>query len=311
MAAIITAAPIISAVFTAGALAAVAQMLTSRRYLDPISLTLVAAFLAFAAQLVATSKHFNLHYMLASWVLTGGVLVLTVIETRRLFPRLSPRAIVGSSALVCTVLISTSLLEIRSQALTWIAFNNTGAKLSKAVMTAGPSCANVSGMFVRAPENELNHGADMTLGTAQMEDRFSEAYARAFKVPLLDHNFYRNLLLKNFHPYSYAQLAAEHPCIVVRTSLELNTKTSNGLLELKPDHSTVFKSIRWALLARKSGARRKTDRTFPVMLRVGKVRGRCLGPPESKKAALRRPYPQDPRSVLELVTVISLPALTT
>ena len=78
-------------------------------------------------------------------------------------------------------------------------------------MTAGPSCANVSGMFVRAPENELNHGADMTLGTGQMEDRFSEAYERAFKVPLLDHSFYRNLLLKNFHPYSYAQLAAEYP----------------------------------------------------------------------------------------------------
>src|SRR5260370_30058506 len=60
----------------------------------------------------------------------------------------------------------------------------------------------------------------------------------------------------------------------------------------------VFKSIRWALLARKSGARRKRDRTFPVRLREGKVRGRCLGPPESKKAALRRPCPQDPRSVL-------------
>jgi hypothetical protein len=59
MAAIISAAPIICAVFNAGALAAVAQMLISRRYLDPISLTLVAAFLAFAAQLVATSKHFT------------------------------------------------------------------------------------------------------------------------------------------------------------------------------------------------------------------------------------------------------------
>src|ERR1700737_1142523 len=69
----------------------------------------------------------------------------------------------------------------------------------------------------RAPENELNHGADMTLGTQQMDDRFSEAYARAFEVPLLDHNFYRNLLIKNFRPYGYAQLAAEFPCIVVRT----------------------------------------------------------------------------------------------
>jgi hypothetical protein len=239
MAAIITAAPIISAVFTAGVLVALAQMLTSRRYLDPISLTLVAAFLAFAAQLVASSKHFNLHYMIDSWVLMGGVLVLTVIETKRLCPRVSPRAIVGSLALVCAVLISTSLLEIRSEALKWIAFDNTGARLSKAVMTAAPSCANVSGMFVGAPENELNHGADMTLGTPQMEDRFSEAYVHAFKVPLLDHNFYRNLLLKNFHPYNYAQLAAEYPCIVVRTSRELNAKTSNGLLELKPDHCSV------------------------------------------------------------------------
>ena len=91
----------------------------------------------------------------------------------------------------------------------------------------------------RAPENELNQGADMTLGTQQMEDRFSEAYARAFEVPLLDHNFYRNLLIKNFHPYGYAQLAAEYPCIVVRTFLELNAKTSNGLLELKPEHCSV------------------------------------------------------------------------
>jgi hypothetical protein len=239
MAAIITAAPIISAVFTAGALVALAQMLTSRRYNDPISLTLVASFLTFGAQLVATSKHFNLHYMIASWVLTGGVLVLTVIETRRLFSKVSPRALAGSAALVCAVLIATSLFEIRSEALKWMALNDTGAKLSKAVMTAGPSCANVSGMFVRAPENELNHGADMTLGTQQMEDRFAEAYARAFEVALLDHNFYRNLLLKNFHPYSYAQLAAEYPCIVVRTSLELNAKTSNGLLELKPEHCSV------------------------------------------------------------------------
>jgi hypothetical protein len=66
-------------------------------------------------------------------------------------------------------------------------------------------------MLVGAPENELNHGADMTLGTRQMEDRFSEAYLNALKVPLFDHNFYRNLLLENFHPYSYAQLA-EYPC---------------------------------------------------------------------------------------------------
>lgn len=236
---IILAAPIVSAVFAAGVTLALARMLTSRQYLDPVSLTLVACFLAFAAQLVATSKHYALHYMLASWALTGGVLVLTVIETRRLFPKLSSRAIAGSAALACAVLIATTLLHARSEALEWIARNQIGAKLSKAVMEAGPSCANVSGMFVRAPENELNHGADMTLGFQEIEDQFSDAYTRAFKVPLLDHSFYRFLLVKNFHPYSYRRLAAEYPCIVVRTYLELNDKTSNGLLELNPERCVV------------------------------------------------------------------------
>jgi hypothetical protein len=236
---IILAAPIVSAVFAAGLTLALARMLTSRQYLDPVSLTLVACFLAFAAQLVATSKHYALHYMLASWALTGGVLVLTIIEARRLFPKLSPRLIAGSAALACAVLIATTLFKTRSEALVWIALNHTGAELSKAVMEAGPSCANVSGMFVRAPENELNHGADMTFGFQEIENQFSDAYTRAFKLPLLDHNFYRNLLIKNFHPYSYAQLAAEYPCIVVRTHLELNEKTSNGLLELNPEHCLV------------------------------------------------------------------------
>lgn len=72
-----------------------------------------------------------------------------------------------------------------------------------------------------------------------MVDRFSAAYGRAFKVPLLDHSFYRHLLLRDFHPYSYARLAAEYPCIVVRTSEELNANTSDGLLELNPDHCVV------------------------------------------------------------------------
>jgi hypothetical protein len=239
MGAIIAAGPVIFAVFTAGALVALARMVTSRRYLDPISLTLVASFLAFSAQLVATSKHFALHYMLASWVLTGGALVLTVIEARRLFPTVSPGALFGAAATVCAVLISTTLFEIRREALAWVALNSTGARLSKAVMAAGPSCANVSSMFVRAPENELNFGADTTLGVQEMEDRFSDAYRRAFKLPLLDHSYYRNGLLKNFHPFSYAQLAAEYPCVVVRTAPELDAKNSLGLLELNPDHCRV------------------------------------------------------------------------
>jgi hypothetical protein len=239
MAVIISSAPVVFAVFVTGALVALARMLTSRRFLDPVSLTLMASFLAFAALLVATSKHFDLHYMVAAWVLTGGVLVLTVIEARRLIPRISTSVTFGSAALVCVGLITTTLLEVRNEAVKWRALNDIGARLSKAVVAAGPSCANVSGLYVRAPENELNHGADMTLGTPQMEDRFSEAYLRAFDVPLLDHNFYRHLLLRNFHPYSYAKLAVEYPCIVVRTSQELNAGNSAGLLELKPEHCVV------------------------------------------------------------------------
>ena len=72
-----------------------------------------------------------------------------------------------------------------------------------------------------------------------MQDRFSEAYERAFKVPLLDYNFYRDLLSRNFHSYSFDQLAAEYPCIVVRSKAELNATTSNWLLELNPDHCMV------------------------------------------------------------------------
>jgi hypothetical protein len=236
---IILAAPVVSAVFAAGLILALARMLTSRQYLDPVSLTLVACFLAFAAQLVATSKHYALHYMLASWALTGGVLVLTVIEARRLFPKISPPAIAGSAALACAVLIVTTLVQTRSEALTWIALNHTGAKLSKAVMAAGPLCASVSSVQVRAPENELNFGADTTFGILEMEDRFSEAYGRAFNVPLLDHSLYQSRLQRNFRAYSYAQLVAEYPCIELRTSRELDAKTSFGLLELNPDHCLV------------------------------------------------------------------------
>jgi hypothetical protein len=72
-----------------------------------------------------------------------------------------------------------------------------------------------------------------------MVDRFSAAYARTFKTPLLDHDFYRHLLTRNFQDYSYAQLAAEYPCIVVRTLMELDAKTSAGLLELNPEHCLV------------------------------------------------------------------------
>ncbi|MGA7803358.1 hypothetical protein, partial [Bradyrhizobium sp.] len=232
-------APIVFAVFVTGAVVALGQLATSRRYTDPVSLTLLATFLVFAAQLVATSKHFALHYMLASWVLTGGVLVLTVIETRRLWPALSPRLLNGAAGLICIVLIATTLLEIQTQAASWLALNEMGARLSKAVVTAGPACADVSSMFVRAPENEMNHGADMTLGTPEMVDRFSQAYARTYGTPLLDQDFYTKVLTRNFKPLNYTKLAAEYPCIVVRFSRPLDSQEAGELLALKPEHCMV------------------------------------------------------------------------
>jgi hypothetical protein len=237
--AIIVAAPIIFLVFITGALAALTRIRRSRRYLDPVSLTLLAAFGAYAALLLATAKHFGQHYMLAVWVLTGGVLVLTFIELRRLWPGISPRWLAAVSGALCLAMIASTLIQARNDAVKWIGLNRIGARLSRAVTAAAPACANVSGMFVRAPENQLNHGGDMTLATPKMENRFSDAYARVFDVPLLDHSFYRNGLFRNFHEYSYEKLAAEYPCIVVRTFLPLNEKTSAGLLELKPEHCTV------------------------------------------------------------------------
>jgi len=236
---IITADPIVVFVFVIGAAAALLQIYRSRRYLDPVSLTLLAAFAAFAALVVATAKHYQPHYTLAAWTLIGGVLVLTFIELRRLWPAIASGWLAAASGALCLALTASTLVQARNDVATWGRLNRIGERLSRAVAAAAPACANVSGMFVRAPENQMNHGGDMTLATPQMENRFSDAYARVFDVPLLDHNFYRNVLLRNFHQYSYAKLAAEYPCVVVRVSQPLNANSSAGLLELKPERCTV------------------------------------------------------------------------
>jgi hypothetical protein len=235
---IIAAAPLGCALFVAGALASLAQMVRSRHYFDPVSLTLLATFLAFLAQLVATSKHFALHYMMASWALSGGVVILTIVEVRRLFPQLSPRLLAASGAIVCAVMASATVLEIRREAVAWVALNDTGAKLSNAVGKAGPSCANVSSVHVRAPENEVNFGGDNAFGLPEIVDQFSDAYVRAFRAPLLDHKD-TNVLYKNFHPYGYTKLAAEYPCIVVRTHWTLDANSSKELFDLNPEHCSI------------------------------------------------------------------------
>jgi hypothetical protein len=242
MGSIIAAAPIVSGLYIVAALTSLTQMMMAKSHSDPVSRALLAAFIVFLAQLVATSKHFSLHYMMASWVLAGGVLVLTIVQTRRLAPAVPAGVLAATAAAACAILVSTTLSEVRRNAIETAALDKVGARLSKAVVEAGPACANVSSMFVRAPENQLNHGSDMTMaawGDQKMKDRLSDAYTHTFAAPLFDHNVYSPYLARNFRRYSYEKLAAEYPCIVVRTAKLLDVKSSHGLLEMGPDHCVV------------------------------------------------------------------------
>ncbi len=242
MAEIIKAAPIVFGVYIAAGAAALAWCIKSRSWRDPISLTLGAATLIYAVHLVATSKHYALHYMLVPWVQTGGVLVLVVVQLRRLVPAVPAAVLSLLAGCLCAVMSATTLIEARAAALFESHANAIGARLSKAAVAAGPACANVSGMFVRAPENDMNHGWDMTVqlwGDQAMRERFSSAYASAFTVPLLDHNGNTHVLKSNFRPTSYAKLGADYPCIVVRSAVALDADSSMGLLALNPDHCVI------------------------------------------------------------------------
>jgi hypothetical protein len=235
---IIAAAPIIFAIYIVAAL--VGLVTATRGHSDPVGRTLLAAFAVFAVQLVLTSKHFALHYMMTSWVIIGGVLVLTIVQIRRVVPAMPVGVVAGAAAAACAMLVLTTLNEVRRDASETARLDRAGARLSKAVIETGPTCANVSSMFVHAPENELNHGADMTIaawGDQEMKDRLADSYTHAFAVPLLDHNF--QALSKNFQPYTYEKLALEHPCIVVRTAKSLDLTNSHGLLDLNPEHCIV------------------------------------------------------------------------
>ena len=239
---IAASAPFVLGVYVAAAVVALASWIRNRTLRDPVNLSLGAAVLIFAAHLVATSKHYALHYMMGPGVLTGGVLVLVVVQIRRLLPAIPSAALSLVAGGLCVAMGATTLIDARAAALHSSALNAIGARFSKAVVAVGPACANVSSMFVRAPENDMNHGWDMTLqlwGDQPMRERFSTAYAGAFTVPLLDHNAYTHVLKNDFRPYSYARLAADYPCIIVRSAAELDAENANGLLALKPDHCVI------------------------------------------------------------------------
>jgi hypothetical protein len=242
MGSIVAAAPLVFGVYIVAALVSLAQMMRTQSHSDPVSRALLAAFIVFVAQLVATSKHFSLHYMMASWVLTGGVLVLIIVQIRRIVPAIPAGVLAAAATAICAILISDTLLETRREAIAWVALDKVGARLSKAVVEAGPTCANVSSLNVRAPENELTFGWEQTMsawGDQPMKDRFSASYTRTFETPLLDQSIYTHILFRNFQPYTYAKLALEYPCVIVRTAKQLEAKSSAGLLEMRPDHCVM------------------------------------------------------------------------
>ncbi|WP_142251221.1 hypothetical protein [Bradyrhizobium sp. UNPF46] len=242
MAEIVKAAPLVLGVYIAAAAVALAWCVKNWSWRDPNSLTLCAATLIYAAHLVATSKHYALHYMMAPWVLTGGVLVLVVVQLKRLAPAVPSTVLSLVAGGLCAAMSATTLIDAHAAALHAFRANEIGARLSKAVAAAGPACANVSGMFVRAPENDMNHGWDMTVqlwGDQAMRERFSTAYANASPARLLDHNTYTHVLKNNFRPYSYATLGADYPCIVVRSAVALEADNAIGLLALNPDHCVI------------------------------------------------------------------------
>jgi hypothetical protein len=162
-----------------------------------------------------------------------------------------------------TVLIPESLMV--SCAILKMAFAVKAAMDSDPPDEAAPSCANVSNMFVRAPENELNRGGEMAFGTQDIKDRLSDAYARVFKTSLLNHQA-SNVLYKNFLPYSYAKLATEYPCIVVRSYWRLDGQSSKELFDLNPEHCSVdnVEILRSASPARKLSNRFKANERSPI-----------------------------------------------
>jgi len=242
MASLIADQTLVFAIFVGGAFVASVHAVRHRSWTDPVDLTLLAAFAAFVLQLIAASKHFGFHYMMATWVLVGGILVLVVVQVRRLVPAIPPTVLAVLSGAACLLMIAQTMTGVRRIEAEWWALDEIGAKLSRAVETAGPACANVSSMFVRAPENDKNHGFDMTVelwGDEAMKQRFASAYERGFSVPLLDHNPYTHVVKRNFRPTTYAQLAADFPCIIVRSKAVLVEETGNGLLSLSPEHCQV------------------------------------------------------------------------
>ena len=242
MASLIGDQPLAFAIFLGGAFVSAVHAVWRRSWTDPVDLTLFAVFLAFVLQLVAASKHFGFHYMMATWVLVGGVLVLIVVQVRRLVPAIPPTVLAIVSGAACLLMIAKTMSGVWGVEAEWLALDEMGAKLSRAVETAGPACANVSSMFVRAPENDKNHGFDMTVelwGDEALKQRFSTAYERGFSVPLLDHNPDTHVVKRNFRPTTYAKLAADFPCIIVRTKAVLDQETDNGLLALSPERCEV------------------------------------------------------------------------
>jgi hypothetical protein len=77
--------------------------------------------------------------MMGTWVLVGGVLVLLTVRLKRLAPSMPPTLFVGICIIACVLSISINLFWVRQETLAWMALDDTGARLTKAVITCARS----------------------------------------------------------------------------------------------------------------------------------------------------------------------------
>jgi hypothetical protein len=230
----VEAAPQIFAAFALGCLVSIGRIIVTGDYQDRVSLTSIAFSIALALLTAATAKHFAVHYMIASWATCTGAIVLLLVEVDRSLQPIKRYAPIGIAA-ACLATMAFSLLAIHRDARELEAENIEGAAISQSIAERASSCANVTGIFLKDPDDAVSFGVENALATAKELNAFVEAYKYVFRAPMFEHGYYLPGLHIYFQPYSYAKLAGEYPCIVVRHFLALTPEQDPELFDLHPE----------------------------------------------------------------------------
>jgi hypothetical protein len=231
---IVEAAPQIFVAFALGCLVSMRRIIITGDYRDRVSLTSIAFSISLALLMVATAKHFAVHYMIAGWATCTGAIVLLLVEVDRSLQPIKRYAPIGF-AVACVATIAVSLLAVDRNARQLKAENLAGAAISQSIAERASSCDNVTGTFLNDPDDAVSFGVENALGTAKELNAFVEAYKHVFRAPMFEHGYYQPGLHRYFQPYSYARLSGEYPCIVVRHFTALTPEQDPELFNLHPE----------------------------------------------------------------------------